>query len=78
VALAADAMLVEAELPRINLEQLFLGVPVLAFAAHALAKDTRVQLAATRIAYAVQNAIGFGREFLAQTLFEIRGHAAAG
>src|SRR6266850_1441522 len=76
VALADDAMLVEAESPGIKLEQFFLRAPVLAFAAHALAKDTRVQFAATRIANAIQNAIGFSRKFLAQTFFKIRRNAA--
>jgi hypothetical protein len=75
LAFAADSVLVEAESPGINLEQFFLSVPILAFAAHALAKDTRVQFAATRVADAIQNAIGFGRKLFAQPLFEIRRDA---
>jgi len=55
----------------------FLGAPVLAFAAHALAKDARVEFAAARVANAVQDAVGFGREFFAQALFEIRSDADA-
>jgi hypothetical protein len=66
VALAADSMLVKAESSGVDLKQLFLRVPVLASAAHALAKDARVQLAAARVAYAIQNAIGFGGKLLAQ------------
>jgi hypothetical protein len=71
----ADAMLVEAEAASINLDQLFLRVPVLAFAAHALANDARVQPSAARVADAIQNAVGLGWKFLAQTLFEIRRQA---
>src|SRR5260370_39269272 len=69
-------MLVEAKPAGVNLKQLFLRVPVLAFAAHALAKDARVQFAAACVAYAIKNAIGLGREFFAQTLFEISRYAA--
>ena len=76
LTLAADAMLVKSKSSGVNLKQLFLRVPVLALAAHPFAKDARVQFAATRIAYAVQNAIGFGRELLAQARFEIRRDAA--
>jgi hypothetical protein len=78
VAFAADAVLVEAEPPCIYLEEFFLGVPVLAFAAHALAKDARVQHAAARVADPIQNPVGLRRQFLAQPLFKIRRNATAG
>src|SRR5258706_158890 len=76
VALAADPVLVKAESFRINVEQLVLGFPELAFAAHALAKDAGVKSPATRIAYPIQHAVGFRRQLLAQTLFEVRSDAA--
>src|SRR2546421_10963268 len=50
LAFAAGAMFVEAEPFGINFEQLFLRVPVLAFAAHALAENAGVQFAAARVA----------------------------
>src|SRR6267143_1421341 len=76
MALAADAMLVKAESLRINVEQLVLGFPELAFAAHALAKDAGVKSPAARIAYPIQHAVGFRRQLLAQTLFKVRSDAA--
>src|SRR5688572_33208278 len=76
VAVAADAMLVKAELSAINLEEFFLRIPVLPFAAHAIVEDARVNFAAARVANAVQDTISFGRKFFAQTLFKVGSHTA--
>src|SRR6266404_1922177 len=62
VAFAADAMLVESKPLGIHLEQLVLRFPVLTLAAHPLAKDAGVEPAATRIANAIQHAVGFRRQ----------------
>src|SRR5688572_5792829 len=73
---AADAMLIKAELSAINLEEFFLRVPVLPFAAHAIVEDARVDFAAARFADSIQDTISFGRKFFAQPLFEVRSHTA--
>ena len=76
MALAADAMFIEAEPLGIDFEEFVLCFPELAFAAHALAKDAGVQLAAARVADAIQYSVGLCWQLLAQTFFEIRSHAA--
>ena len=58
--IAADAMLVETESLCVNAEQFCLRVPVLTLAVHAIVEDTRVKLAAARVADTIQHAVSFG------------------
>src|SRR5262245_25356237 len=76
LAFVANTSLVESQALAINFEEFRLRVPVLTLAAHAFAKDARIQFASTRVTNAIENAIGFGRQVFAQTLFEIRSDAA--
>src|SRR5712692_438642 len=76
VTLAADAIFVKSKSPTIDFKQLFLRRPVLPLAAHALAKDAGVQLAAARVANAIQDPVGFGRKSFAQASLEIGSDAA--
>src|SRR5258705_3766077 len=74
--IAADAVFVKSELLRVNIEELFLRGPIRAFAAHAIAENTRIEFTVARFTNAVQNAVGFGGQFLAQPLLEVRRDAA--
>lgn len=76
VGIAADAMLVEAELSAIDLEEFLLSVPVLAFATHAVVEDTRVDFAAARVADAIEDTISFRGKFFPQALFEVGSNTA--
>src|SRR5688500_15660503 len=76
VAIAANSMLVKAELSAINLKQFFLRIPVLPFAAHAIVEDARVDFAVARVADSIQDSISFRRKFFAQTLFEVGSNTA--
>src|SRR4051794_36300761 len=69
--LLVRALLIETEPLGVNFEETFGRFPVLTFATHALAEDARVELAFTRFANAIQNTIGFRRQFRTQPLFEI-------
>src|SRR6185295_6603446 len=70
------AAFVEAEPLAVNFEQAFGGFPVLALAAHAFAEHRGIEFSAARVADAIHHAICFGRQILAQTLFEIWCDAA--
>ena len=70
---AADAVFIETQAFRVDVEELFLSFPILTIAAHSFAELTAVQFAVARIANPIKDAISFRRQFLSQTLFEIMG-----
>src|SRR5258705_2038574 len=74
--ITADSMLINPEPFGVDVEEFFLRLPILAFAAHAFAKLARIEFAAASFANSVKDPIGLGRQFLAQALFEVRSHAA--
>src|SRR5689334_91006 len=65
------AFLVETETLGMDLEETFGCFPVLTFAAHALAEDARIEFAVACFADSIQHTVGFRRQLLTQTLFEV-------
>ena len=53
MGVAADAMLIEAKPPGVNIEEFFLRVPVLTLATHAFTELARIEFSPTRIAHSV-------------------------
>src|SRR6185503_20294489 len=70
------ALFVETETLGVDFEQAFGCFPVLTFSAHAFTKDARIEFAIARLANSIQDTIGFSRQFLAQTLLEVRRNIA--
>src|SRR4026209_2589822 len=70
------AFLVETEALAVDFEESFGSFPVLTFAAHAFAKDARIEFAVACFTNSIQHTIGFRRQLRTQTLFEIRRNIA--
>src|ERR1051325_863696 len=76
LGLLVSALFVKAKSRAMNLEQSFCRFPVLAFPAHSFPEHTRVQLSVARFSNSIQDTIGPSRQFLTQSLFEIRRDTA--
>src|SRR4051794_32066 len=64
-------LLIKSQPLAVEVKQALLRFPVLAFAPHPLAKLRRVETTIARLAYAIENALRFGRQLLFQSLLEI-------
>jgi hypothetical protein len=57
-------------------EQTLNRFPILSLTTHPFAENARIQFAFSRFSDAVENAIRFGRKFLAQAFLEVGCHAS--